>query len=78
MFFYFEHLVPILSPQVDATHEKVVQDRVYQIDATTVRIMKARKSLTHQQLVAEILAQLRFPAKVSGSWMLQTEPAVEL
>ena len=49
---------------MDATHEKVVQDRVYQLDATLVRIMKARKTLTHSQLVAEALAQLRFPAKV--------------
>lgn len=52
--------------EVDATHEKVVQDRVYQLDATLVRIMKARKTLTHPQLVAEALAQLRFPAKVMG------------
>jgi len=28
---------------VDATHERVVQDRVYQIDATAVRIMKVRR-----------------------------------
>lgn len=26
--------------------------------------MKARKTLTHQQLLTELFAQLRFPAKV--------------
>ena len=49
----------------DATHERVLQDRQYQIDACLVRIMKARKALTHAQLMGELLAQLRFPAKVS-------------
>ena len=50
--------------EVEETHERVAADRVYQVDAALVRIMKARKTLTHQALLAEAFAQLRFPAKV--------------
>ena len=38
-----------------ATEERVFQDRQYQIDAAIVRIMKMRKSLTHNLL--------KFPVK---------------
>ena len=34
-----------------ATNERVIQDRQYQIDAAIVRIMKTRKTLSHQLLV---------------------------
>ena len=50
--------------EADATHERVMADRQYQIDACVVRVMKARRTLPHAQLVAEVAAQLRFPAKV--------------
>ena len=49
--------------EADATHERVLQDRAYQIDAAIVRVMKTRKALGHAQLMAETLGQLRFPAK---------------
>lgn len=48
-----------------ATHERVFADRQYQIDAAIVRIMKTRKTLAHNVLVAELLQQLKFPVKVS-------------
>lgn len=51
--------------EAEATTEKVVQDRQYQIDAAIVRIMKARKALSHQLLLGELFAQLRFPAKAA-------------
>jgi cullin 4 len=51
--------------EVDATNERVFQDRQYQVDAALVRIMKSRKSLPHQTLLAELFAQLRFPAKAA-------------
>ncbi|KAL1924121.1 uncharacterized protein VTP21DRAFT_7156 [Calcarisporiella thermophila] len=45
-----------------STHERVFQDRQYQVDAAIVRIMKARKTLTHTMLIKELFEQLRFPA----------------
>nr|XP_054770971.1 cullin-4A-like [Lytechinus pictus] len=47
------------------TQERVFQDRQYQIDAAIVRIMKMRKSLSHNLLVSELYNQLRFPVKPS-------------
>ena len=47
------------------TTEKVFQDRQYQIDACIVRIMKTRKTLGHQLLIGELLAQLKFKIKAS-------------
>ena len=46
--------------EADETNEKVAQDRLFVIDATIVRIMKTRKTLAHQALMGELLAQLRF------------------
>jgi cullin-4 len=37
------------------THARVHQDRQYETQAAIVRIMKARKSLAHQSLVAEVI-----------------------
>ncbi|KAL7993338.1 putative cullin protein, neddylation [Plasmopara halstedii] len=47
------------------THERVFRDRQYQVDAAIVRIMKARKKLSHALLMAEIFTQIRFPAKAA-------------
>eukprot|EP00741_Cyanophora_paradoxa_P010023 tig00000157_g9709.t1 len=46
-----------------STNERVFQDRQYQVDAAIVRIMKARKTLAHNQLLTELLPQLKFPVK---------------
>jgi cullin-4 len=43
-----------------ATEERVFHDRQYQIDAAIVRIMKMRKTLSHQLLVSELYNQLKF------------------
>lgn len=45
------------------TQERVFQDRQYQIDAAIVRIMKMRKTLTHNLLITELYDQLKFPVK---------------
>eukprot|EP01103_Thecamoeba_quadrilineata_P014277 TRINITY_DN4208_c0_g1_i1.p1 TRINITY_DN4208_c0_g1~~TRINITY_DN4208_c0_g1_i1.p1 ORF type:complete len:785 (-),score=106.82 TRINITY_DN4208_c0_g1_i1:223-2577(-) len=45
------------------TTESIVQDRQYQVDAAIVRIMKTRKSLTHQVLALELYQLLKFPLK---------------
>lgn len=60
------HLV-VSSLQVEeqvSTTERVFQDRQYQIDAAVVRIMKMRKTLSHNLLVSELYNQLKFPVKV--------------
>ena len=44
------------------THESVILDRLHLTDAAIVRIMKARKSLEHRDLVGEVMSQLKFPA----------------
>lgn len=46
-----------------ATEERVYQDRQYQIDAAIVRIMKMRKTLSHNLLISELYLQLEFPVK---------------
>ncbi|KAM8975573.1 cullin-4A [Pelodytes ibericus] len=51
-----------VEEQVNTT-ERVFQDRQYQIDAAIVRIMKMRKTLTHNLLVSELYNQLKFPVK---------------
>lgn len=45
------------------TQERVFQDRQYQIDAAIVRIMKMRKTLSHNLLITELYDQLKFPVK---------------
>lgn len=60
-------IATIISPkdvEVEASDEraaltdKINEDRRHQIDAATVRIMKSRKSMDHNQLVGEIIQQV--------------------
>lgn len=46
----------------EETSQKVMSERVYVIDAAIVRVMKARKELYHQELLASIMKILKFPA----------------
>ena len=51
---------------------QVVEDRKYAIDSALVRIMKARKTLSHNDLIAEVSHQLvgRFSANPQVSLSL--------
>ncbi|KAL1843690.1 hypothetical protein VTJ49DRAFT_390 [Mycothermus thermophilus] len=42
-----------------STHERVAADRQFETQAAIVRIMKSRKTMTHAQLVAEVINQTR-------------------
>ena len=46
--------------EIDATNERVLQDRQFVVDAAIVRILKSRKTIARQVLMAELFAQLRF------------------
>jgi cullin-4 len=41
------------------THDRVYQDRQYETQAAIVRIMKSRKTMTHQLLIAEVIEQTK-------------------
>jgi len=47
----------------EKTLEEVFRDRQYQVDAAAVRIMKTRKRCTHNALMAELMTQIKFPAR---------------
>jgi cullin-4 len=42
-----------------ATHQRVAADRQFETQAAIVRIMKSRKTMTHAQLVAEVINQTK-------------------
>merc|ERR1739848_865183 len=41
------------------TNKKIEEDRRYEIEAAIVRIMKARKKITHNELISEAIQQLQ-------------------
>uniref|UniRef100_A0A7S4K5Q3 Cullin family profile domain-containing protein n=1 Tax=Paramoeba aestuarina TaxID=180227 RepID=A0A7S4K5Q3_9EUKA len=51
--------------EVAKTNQAVFLDRQYQVDACVVRIMKTRKTLTHNLLLAELYKQLKFPLETA-------------
>ena len=57
----------ILMKETKEEREKTVKavsrDRLYLIDAVLVRIMKARKTILHQQVIPQVLEQVKVPAQ---------------
>jgi len=52
--------IPMASLEDSSGSKNLKQDRSIAIEAAAVRTMKARKVLTHQELVSEIITQLHF------------------
>jgi len=59
----FNILVKESKEERDKTVEAVSRDRLYLIDAVLVRIMKARKTILHQQLIPQVMEQVKVPAQ---------------
>jgi cullin-4 len=51
--------------EVDETKERVFEDRIFQVDAAIVRIMKSRKRLRHNDLIQELFRILQFEVEVA-------------
>mmetsp|Transcript_7539 Transcript_7539/g.11498 ORF Transcript_7539/g.11498 Transcript_7539/m.11498 type:complete len:747 (-) Transcript_7539:77-2317(-) len=49
----------------DKVVESVSRDRLYLMDAVLVRILKARKTILHQQLIPQVMEQIKVPAQPS-------------
>lgn len=47
----------------EKTVEAVSRDRLYLIDAVLVRIMKARKTILHKDLIVQVIDQVKVPAQ---------------
>jgi len=56
--------------------DAVSRDRLHAIDAALVRVMKARKTLPHHQLLADVLAKLKHPA-TAADIKLRIESLIE-
>lgn len=69
--FFFKLLDLFQVEEQASTTERVFQDRQYQIDAAIVRIMKMRKTLSHNLLMSEVYNQLKFPVKVTLECFIQ-------
>uniref|UniRef100_I2CQT5 Cullin 1 n=2 Tax=Nannochloropsis gaditana TaxID=72520 RepID=I2CQT5_NANGC len=52
--------IPMATIEESHNPNRIEEDRSIAIEAAIVRIMKARKVLTHQQLTSEVLSQLAF------------------
>jgi len=44
-----------------SVERRVFEDRQHEVDAAVVRIMKVKKTLSHQQLLQEVFASMSFP-----------------
>ena len=53
------------NEEVKDTEDKVKEDRRYQLDSIIMKIMKTKKSLPHNELIAEVFKKVNFPLETS-------------
>jgi cullin-4 len=55
------------ATEAKATEERVAEERQYALDACIVRIMKARKRMSHAELVSEVMQQSKVRLRLAAS-----------
>ena len=57
--------------EIQETQNKVLQERQHLLDACIVRLLKGKKSITHNDLVTEVFNDLKLPCTVQNNFAIR-------